>query len=57
MEVVNSNEKSEERRQRILTELSNLITGAPLASLDSKSRDAFQPKFTSFKSFVQEFNS
>jgi len=56
VDIVNENEKSEERKQRILTELSTMITGTPLIALDSKSRDIFSTKFNAFKGFLYEFN-
>jgi hypothetical protein len=57
MEIVNENEKNEERKQRMLTELGTMITGAPLSSLDSKSREMFSTRFNAFKGFLYEFNS
>jgi len=45
MQVIEENEKGEVRKQRILTELGNLLANAPLNSIDAKSRDAFNVKF------------
>lgn len=57
MEVVHAQEMDENRRERILTNLSTLLAGIPLETLDAKSRDAFSSKFNSFKSFINELNA
>ena len=41
MDVVNAQEKDENRRERILSNLSTLLAGSPLESLEPKSRDSF----------------
>ena len=57
MEVVHAQEIDDNRRERILTNLSTLLAGIPLETLDAKSRDAFSSKFNSFKSFINELNA
>lgn len=56
MDIVNQHEKDEKRKLRIVTELSTLLTGCPVHSLESKSRDTFSTKFNVFKSFIYELN-
>jgi hypothetical protein len=57
MDVVNAQEKDENRRERILSNLSTLLAGSPLESLEPKSRDSFSSKFNTFKSFINELNA
>lgn len=56
-ELVSQSEPDEQRKIKILTHLSTLITESPLHSLDSKSRDAFGTKFNTFKTFLYEINA
>jgi hypothetical protein len=54
-EMVMTEEKSEERKQKILIEIEKMFSGlAP--SLEAKGREQFNSKFTSFKSFLFDLN-
>jgi hypothetical protein len=44
-QMVEANEKNEERRASILTEINALASNVPLNSLDTKTRDKFNDKF------------
>jgi hypothetical protein len=52
IQLVEANEKDAERRAKILEEISSMLQGLNLQSLDTKSRELFASKFTNFKSFL-----
>ena len=52
-EIIIKEEKSEDRKQKIVQEVEKMFTGM-LPSLDSKSREIFNSKFTSLKSLLLE---
>ena len=54
-ELVTKYETDGPKRDKILGELSTLVSG-PLHALDSKSRDAFNIKFNTFKTFLYGLN-
>ena len=54
-ELVIKEEKNEERKQMILTELEKLFNGMQ-PSLDAKAREGFNSKFTAFKTFLFDLN-
>jgi hypothetical protein len=55
-EMIINEEKSEDRKQKILSEIEKLFSGLT-QSLEAKSREQFNSKFTSFKTFLFELNS
>jgi len=55
-DVIVKEERNEERRQKILSEVEKLLTGVT-TSLDSRSREQFNSRFTNFKSFLFDINS
>lgn len=55
-ELIMKEEKSEERKQRMLTEVKKLFEGMT-ASLDARARENVSTKFTAFKSFIFDMNS
>jgi len=48
-------EKSEERKQIINAEIEKML-GTMIPGLDSKAREVFNSKFSSFKTFLAELN-
>jgi len=54
-ELVVKEEKNEERRQLIITELEKMFSGMQ-PSLDAKAREGFNSKFTAFKTFLFDLN-
>lgn len=56
-EMIVAEEKSEERKARMLTELEKLFTGLQANSLDVRARENFNNKFTAFKSFLFDMNA
>jgi hypothetical protein len=63
-DVINKNEHQPERKQKLLTEIEkfmgpngNASNGFPVAGLDNKSRDDFQPLFNHLKTFLYDMSS
>ncbi len=54
-DMIVKEEKTEDRRNKILTELEKLFSGLP-PTLDTKSREVFNGKFTALKSFLFDLN-
>lgn len=54
-ETVAKEEKNEERKQIINAEIEKML-GTMIPGLDSKAREVFNSKFTSFKTFLAELN-
>ena len=44
-------EKSDDRKQKLLQEMQNLFNGFPM-SLDSKGREQFNSKYNALKNFI-----
>jgi len=53
MEVVNREERSEERKQRLQSEIEKLLKDLKL-QIDSKGRDYFNSRFNVLKGFIYE---
>lgn len=54
-EIVVKEENNEERKQIINAELEKML-GGMIPGLDSKAREVFNSKFSSFKTFLSEVN-
>lgn len=48
-------EKNETRKQKLAMEIDQLLTGLTF-NLDTKARENFNPKFSSLKNFLVEYN-
>ena len=50
-ELITKEERNEERKKKIMLEMEKLFTGLT-QGLESKSREAFNSKFTALKTFI-----
>ena len=50
-------EEDDKRKKLITDELRNLLSEAPIHSLEPKCREAFAAKFNIFKVFIHDLNS
>ena len=55
-DIIIKEEKSDERKQKILSEVEKLFIGLA-ASLDSRSREQFNTRFTALKTFIFDLNA
>ena len=55
-DIIIKEEKSDERKQKILSEVEKLFIGLT-ASLDSRSREQFNTRFTALKTFIFDLNA
>lgn len=55
-ELIMNEEKNEERKQKMLSEVQKLFEGMT-TSLDARAREALTTKFNAFKAFVFELNA
>ena len=56
LEVIGREERNDERRTKLATEVEKLLKDLPLV-IDSKGREAFNSKFNSLKTFIYEMSA